>query len=93
MAFPPQSSKLSAVPYEPATNFWLDAQKQVKEETYRFIVSLGEVSAGPWKQELKEILLTGLLSLAAQPAFLYQLGPPAQRWHHPQRAGPSHSSY
>lgn len=51
-----------------------------------------KLKAGMRRQELMETMegcyLLPYLSWVAQPAFLYTSGPPAQRWHLPQRAGP-----
>lgn len=39
------------------------------------------------------VLLTGLLFLLAQYAFLYYIGPPAQVWHQCLWDGPSHINF
>ena len=46
-----------------------------------------------WKQKLKQKPRRNNFSfwLAAQSAFLQHLGSRAQRWHHPQCLGPSHT--
>lgn len=56
-----------------------ESEKELKQEPR------GELKQRPWENPV-----TSLLSLSAQIATFYYPGPPAQRRHHPQWAGPFH---
>ena len=51
-----------------------------------------EVRTGTKAEAIDRYCLLAYSPRFAQPAFLYSLGPPANGWQHPSRAGHSHIS-